>query len=606
MNCPACLQVIPDNNNFCDYCGAPTRLTSRPRRRWFRRLLIIAGGSFAGLVAFIFLLALLGSLIEEPPTEEPTAEARAAEAPAPAAPDTDLPAMLERVKLAVVRIETPDGSGSGVIVETNAAGAALVLSNYHVVEDAPWVSVEVRDSETFRGELAGFDPGTDLAVIEICCGDFAALEFGDAAQVWAGSEVLAVGYPLGLPGEASVTRGIVSAIRSLEGVEVIQMDAPINPGSSGGPLVSEQGTILGINTFGIRDMESLGFAVSERTVQAALPRLKATASSGFALAPAATPDSQSTPLPTPTPAPTPLPTFTPNPTATPRPTATSTPTPTPLPQPIKMKAISSSGTNHCGLRLDNTPVCWSMDQYQLKWDYLDGEKLKKISVGIGGNGTLQTCGIRESDTLLCLGIGESIHHDYWRDMQLDQKFFDVDIGGYGNICALHIDGTPQCWGWDYTGMLSPPEGEKFTAISVGHLHTCALRVDGTSVCWGDSYLYPPNGEKFRLIDSGFGQTCGLRLDNGLVCWANNYFKRASNRREVSNRPPIGEKFIDLSGDCALKQEGSVVCWGFDHDLSREGNYISIATGVYGGNVCALRSDYFVDCWGSRAEDPPLE
>ena len=88
--------------------------------------------------------------------------------------------------------------------------------------------------------------------IEICCNDFKTLEFGDVSDLQSGSQVIAIGYPLDLPGEASVTRGIVSAIRSNREFETIQIDAPINPGNSGGPLVSERGKVLGINTFGIR------------------------------------------------------------------------------------------------------------------------------------------------------------------------------------------------------------------------------------------------------------------------------------------------------------------------------------------------------------------
>ena len=109
------------------------------------------------------------------------------------------------------------------------------------------------------------------------------LPFGDASMVAVGSDVIAIGYALGIEGPATVTRGIVSAIRYQSEFDrwVIQSDAPINPGNSGGPLLSLSGEILGINTFGIRQtssgvpVEGFGFAVSETTVATLLPGLKA-------------------------------------------------------------------------------------------------------------------------------------------------------------------------------------------------------------------------------------------------------------------------------------------------------------------------------------------
>ena len=95
----------------------------------------------------------------------------------------------------------------------------------------------------------------DLAVVTICCGQFHTLPFGDASRLEPGGEVVAIGYALGLSGEASITRGIVSAIRydSRYLSDVIQTDAAINPGNSGGPMLSMSGEILGINTFKISE-----------------------------------------------------------------------------------------------------------------------------------------------------------------------------------------------------------------------------------------------------------------------------------------------------------------------------------------------------------------
>ena len=183
--------------------------------------------------------------------------------------------------------------------------AALVLTNHHVIEDASVSQVEVNDSLTYTSEARGTDPVRDLAVLRICCGDFRALPFGNVSELNPGDEVFAMGYPLGLPGEATVTKGIVSAIRYLEGYSslVIQTDAAINPGNSGGPMLSETGEILGINTFrreeteGGRPVDNVGFAIAAPTIQEQLHTLKA--------APPPTPTPPPTPRPTPSGTPTP-------------------------------------------------------------------------------------------------------------------------------------------------------------------------------------------------------------------------------------------------------------------------------------------------------------
>ena len=266
----------------------------------------------------------------------------------------DLATMVDGVRPGVVRIVTSEGSGSGVIFETTPDRGALVLTSYHVVEETTQVVVEVNDTTSYEGHVRGFDPDTDLAVLRICCGKFSPLRFGDASEIKTGSEVVAIGYALGLPGEASVTRGIVSAVRSEGELEIIQMDASVNPGNSGGPLLSEYGRILGINAFSLRDTEGLGFAVSERTVQAILPGLmledlvslepvdevasptplKAREPTPWAyVRPTATPTRIATPthIPTAKPPPTPTPTLVPTPTPIPTPIAVPTATPTPWP-----------------------------------------------------------------------------------------------------------------------------------------------------------------------------------------------------------------------------------------------------------------------------------
>ena len=132
--------------------------------------------------------------------------------------------------------------GSGAIFETQGQ-TAYVITNYHVVEGAAQVTVTVNDSNNYTGTVLGMDRTRDLAVVVICCGSFRALSFGNASGLEAGDEVVVIGYALGLTGEATITRGIVSAVRydSDYRSDVIQTDAAINPGNSGGPMLSMSG-----------------------------------------------------------------------------------------------------------------------------------------------------------------------------------------------------------------------------------------------------------------------------------------------------------------------------------------------------------------------------
>ena len=186
--------------------------------------------------------------------------------------------MVERVRPAVVRITSSAGTGTGIIYDTQGR-TGYVVTNWHVVEGQSRVNVTVNDSARYTGNILGVDVVRDLAVVSICCGNFRALEFGDATRLAVGDEVVNVGYALAIEGAATVTRGIVSALRydSDHQAYVIQSDAPINPGNSGGPMLSPDGRVLGINSFVyVSDYgaEGIGFAISARTVQQRIPTLR--------------------------------------------------------------------------------------------------------------------------------------------------------------------------------------------------------------------------------------------------------------------------------------------------------------------------------------------
>ena len=248
------------------------------------------------------------------PTPEPTPTPTPTPTPAPTpeptptttiSPQTSLTEMVRRARGAVVRIVTRDGVGSGAIFDTDGS-TGYIITNQHVVDDNSRVTVTVNDFTQYNGSVLGVDTVRDLAVVSICCGSFETLSFGNAHLLQSGDEVVAMGYALGLQGEATVTKGIVSAVRysSSHKSEVIQTDAAINPGNSGGPILSPSGEILGINTFGYdeteggRLVEGLSFAISATTVKEQISVLRSGAS---------TPSPTPTPAPTRTPGPTPTP-----------------------------------------------------------------------------------------------------------------------------------------------------------------------------------------------------------------------------------------------------------------------------------------------------------
>ncbi len=173
----------------------------------------------------------------------------------------------------VVKIEVSGpgwaGNGSGVII----TGSGYVLTNNHVIEGASLIEVTLMDNETYTGTVAYTYDNLDIAIVKIVSNrnDFPAAVLGSSADVAVGEQVVAIGYPLlfDLKGPATVTAGIVSAVRTVDGDEVIQTDAAINPGNSGGALVNLRGEVIGINTskFIGDDIDNIGFAIPIDDIQ---------------------------------------------------------------------------------------------------------------------------------------------------------------------------------------------------------------------------------------------------------------------------------------------------------------------------------------------------
>ena len=460
-----------------------------------------------------------------------------------AAACSDTPASLEEIvettSPSVVQIDAGIGSGSGFIISKDG----FVVTNAHILGNERKVKVWLSNGRKYDAEVMGSDLDTDLAVVKIDDDEqFDVLPLGNPEDTSLGMEVVALGFPLADIGDnLTVTRGILSSTRTLDGVDFLQTDAALNPGNSGGPLINHRGEVIGINTFKVSgfDVDNLGFAVSIVELEHRLDDMKErqvflSVSSGGrhtcglredGIAVCWGDDEYSQAMP---------------------------------PEDERLTSISSGGRHTCGLREDGIAVCWGDNEYSQAMPPED-ERLTSIS-----SGGRHTCGLREDSIAVCWGdndSGQAMPPE-------DERFKSISSGSF-HTCGLREDGIAVCWGDNDSGQAMPPEDERFKSISSGRSDTCGLREDGIAVCWRDNdsgQAMPPEGERFESISRGGWHTCGLRKDGIAVCWGYKFLSKDGFPVPYVTTTPLDEHFTAISSGgfhtCGLMRDnGSVVCWG---------------------------------------------
>jgi S1-C subfamily serine protease len=175
--------------------------------------------------------------------------------------------IVNKVCPAVVKLEVGDYVGTGMIIDRTG----YVLTCNHLVEDTQSASAILYGGGQYNATVISRDSQKDLAIVKLNATgiDFPSVTLGSSGELEIGQEIIVIGYSLGLEGQTTVSKGIISALRNVEGVDYIQTDAAVNPGNSGGPMLDEKGNVVGVSTFKLvgEAVEGMSFAVAVDSVK---------------------------------------------------------------------------------------------------------------------------------------------------------------------------------------------------------------------------------------------------------------------------------------------------------------------------------------------------
>ncbi len=244
--------------------------------------------------------------------------------------------------------------------------------------------------------------------------------------------------------------------------------------------------------------------------------------------------------------------------------------------PTRFKWIGAGGSNSCGIRSDDTIVCWGNPANLLRGGS------KAVSVGS------HSCAIRSDDTVVCWGS------DWYGETDAPTGTFKAVSAGAGHSCAIRSDDTVVCWGSNQFGLSDAPTGT-FKAVSAGANHSCAIRSDDTIVCWGGRRLAEPTGT-FEAVSAGANHSCAIRSDNTVACWGHNGYGQADAPTGIFEAVSAG-----AGHSCAIRADDTVVCWGHnDYGQADAPTGIFEAVSAGSSHSCAIRADDTAVCWGKNS------
>ena len=224
------------------------------------------------------------------------------------------------------------------------------------------------------------------------------------------------------------------------------------------------------------------------------------------------------------------------------------------------KTVDAGGSHNCGIRSDDTAVCWGDNQYGQAAAPAGGFK----TVSAGGS---------------LFGFGSRV--------------FKRVFGGHS--CGIRSDDTAVCWGIDSWGQATAPTGG-FKTVDAGNSHSCGIRSDNTVVCWGnneDGQADAPTGA-FKTVDAGWRHSCGIRSDNTVVCWGINEFGQTTAPAGGFKSVSVGSKH-----SCGLRSNDTITCWGSNsvgQATAPTGAFKTVSSGMNNFS-CGIRSNDTIVCWG---------